>query len=60
MEQALSTERSILVQTRSSMSPESVEAQACRDDWIKAALRQQEIMGEENEKYMKITTIETE
>ena len=51
VQQAFSTEESILGQTRSSMSPNSVEAQACLDDWTKAALRQQESVHEQNEDY---------
>ena len=39
VQQAFSTKESILGQTRSSMSPDSVEAQTCLDDWTKATLR---------------------
>ena len=42
------------------MSSDSVEAQACLDDWTKATLRQQEIMWEKNENFMKMMTIGTE
>ena len=50
----------ILDQTCSSMSPDSVEAQACLDDWTKAMLRQQKILREQSEEFMEMTTIRME
>ena len=47
--------------TRSSMTPESVEAQACVDDWSKAEMRDQEIVRQTNEdEFFDDTTTETE
>ncbi|XP_057997545.1 uncharacterized protein LOC131176514 [Hevea brasiliensis] len=56
VEQAFSAGGSILDETRSNMVPESLEAQTCLDDWIKAALRQQEITREGNEDLYDIGT----
>ena len=39
MEQQFSAGDNILDATRSSMSPDSIEAQACLDDWMKAQFR---------------------
>ena len=59
MKQAFSVGESILNQTHSSMSLESVEAQACLDDWTKIALRKQKIVREKNEDFMKMKTTGT-
>ena len=40
VEQVFSARGSILIKLVRVMSPESVEVQACLDNWIKAALRQ--------------------
>ena len=42
VEQQFSAGGNILDPTRSSMSPDSIEAQACLNDWTKAEFRQQE------------------
>ena len=42
VEQQFSADGNILDPTRSSMSPDSIEAQSCLDDWTKAVFRQQE------------------
>ena len=55
VEQAFYAGRSILDQTRTS-TPDSVEAQSCLDDWTKTTLRQQEIVREQNEDFMKMMT----
>jgi len=60
VEQTFSVGGSILDQTHSSMSPDSVEAQGCLDDWTKVVLRQQENMQEQSEDFMKMTTTGTE
>ena len=49
VEQQFSTGGNILDPTRSSMSPDSIEAQFCLDDWTKAVFRQQE--KEHKQKY---------
>ena len=41
VEQQFSAGGNILDSTRSSMSPDSIEAQSCLDDWMKAVFRQQ-------------------
>ena len=50
----------ILDQTRSSMFPDSAEAQACLDVWTKVMLRQQVIVREQSKDFMKITTARME
>ena len=42
VEQQFSAGDNILDPIRSSMSPDSIEAQPCLDDWTKAEFRQQE------------------
>ena len=42
VEQQFSAGGNILDPTRFSMSPDSIEAQSCLDDWTKAVFRQQE------------------
>ena len=42
VEQQFSAGGNILDSTRSSMSPDSIEAQSCLDDWTKVVFRQQE------------------
>ena len=46
MEQQFGVDGNILDATRSSMSPDSIEAQACLDDWTKAQFWQQELEQE--------------
>ena len=41
VEQQFNADGNILDPTRSSMSPDSIEAQSCLDDWTKAVFRQQ-------------------
>ena len=55
VEQAFSAGGSILDETRSSMSPESLEAQACLDDWCKANRRIQENMKPTNDYLFDVT-----
>lgn len=45
--------------TRSCMTPESLEAQTCLDDWCRADLRQQEITKKNNEDLYDLTTEST-
>ena len=42
VEQQYNADGNILDLTRSSMNPNSIEAQSCLDDWTKAVFRQQE------------------
>ena len=51
MEQAFSAGGSILDETRSRLSPESLEIQACVDDWTRAEYRQQEMEKNEEEEF---------
>jgi hypothetical protein len=48
VEQAFSASGIILDEKRSTMSPDSLEAQTCLDDWIKAANRDQELKIDED------------
>ncbi|EFH61806.1 hypothetical protein ARALYDRAFT_479822, partial [Arabidopsis lyrata subsp. lyrata] len=49
VERAFSMGGQILDETRSRMSPDSLEAQACLDDWTRAEYRQQEFLRENEE-----------
>ena len=51
VEQAFSAGGSILDETRSRLSPESLEIQACVDDWTRAEYRQQEMEKDEEEEF---------
>ena len=53
MEQQFSVGGNILNPTRSSMSPDSIEAQSCLDDWTKAVFRQQEKEHEQTYEFFK-------
>ena len=55
VEQCFSAGGSILDETRSSMTPDSVEAQTCLDDWTKAEYRQQENVKEGSDDYFDTT-----
>ena len=53
IEQEFSIGDNILDATRSFMSPDSIETQACVDNWIRAKFWQQEIDQEPTYKYFK-------
>jgi hypothetical protein len=57
VERAFSAGGNILDDTRSSMNPESLEAQTCMEDWVKASLRQQEYVREQSDDdFFELTT----
>ena len=51
MEQQFSASGKILDPTRSFMSPNSIKAQSCLDDWTKAVFRQQEKEHEQTDEF---------
>ena len=61
VEQAFSAGGNILDETRSNMTPESLEVQACVDDWTKAAIRDQEFKrDDDDDEFVEMTTTGTE
>ena len=56
VEQAFSQGGNILDERRSSLAPESIEAQVCVDDWTRAELCQQKMKVDFNEESLDLTT----
>ena len=56
VEQAFSAGGDILDDSRYSMTPESLEAQACLDDWTRAERRAQEVMRPDSEQLYDVDT----
>ena len=61
VEQAFSAGGNILDETRSNMTPESLEVQAFVDYWTKAAIRDQEFKrDDDDDEFVEMTTTRTE
>ena len=61
VEQAFSAGGNILDETRSNMTPESLEVQACVDDWTRAAIRDQKNKrDDDDDEFVELTTTRTE